>query len=97
MMVLETTIERRLRDAVVNAGGLCIKLPAQWYRGIPDRMILMPRARIYFIELKRCGGKASVHQRKWKRLLFTLGFNSLIIEGEMELKEFIHNELQTHI
>ncbi len=86
----ESTIEKRLITAVKSRGGLCIKLPARWYRGIPDRLVLLPGARVIFIELKRPGGTTSKHQLMWSNLLSRLGFRSVIIEGPDQLKEFIY-------
>src|ERR1700691_6057280 len=72
--VSEAALERRLARAVKKAGGLIIKLPALWYIGIPDRMILLSGPTIYFVELKRNKKKASVRQKKWIIRLRQLGF-----------------------
>ena len=33
-------------------GGLALKLESQHFTGLPDRMILMPEGRIFFVETK---------------------------------------------
>lgn len=94
-MTKEATIEESLRLAVEAAGGLCFKLPANLYRGIPDRLVLLPGARVFFIELKRSDGKASPHQVRFRQILCTLGFNSLILKGKPDLKEFIETHVES--
>lgn len=95
-MKRESALEKTLRQAVRTAGGLCIKLPAMWYRGIPDRMVLLPGGRLYFIELKTSKGKPSVHQLRYQIFLRKLGFYSGIIQGETQLKEFIKDHVETN-
>lgn len=83
-----------LVQAVRSAGGLCIKLPANLYRGIPDRLVLLPGGRVYFVELKTEKGKPSVHQLRYQIFLRNLGFNSDIIQGETQLRRFIENHVE---
>jgi hypothetical protein len=93
--MLESTLEKRLTKAVKEQGGLCIKLPANLYKGIPDRMILLPKGRIYFVELKVLNGRVSVAQNKFLSLLNKLGFNSGIIRGKQQLEEFINHYVRS--
>lgn len=93
-MKRESALEKMLRQAVRSAGGLCIKLPAHLYRGIPDRLVLLPGGRVYFIELKTEKGKPSVHQLRYQIFLRKLGFNSDIIQGESQLRDFIENHVE---
>jgi len=93
----EASLERKLLLAVKKAGGLCIKLPAAWYRGIPDRMILLPGGRIFFVELKVLKGRTTPHQEKYIFILTKLGFKSDIIKGPTQLQEFIDAHIQDPI
>jgi hypothetical protein len=95
--VKESTLEKRLTRAVKDSNGLCIKLPAFLYRGIPDRLILLPGARIYFVELKAVRGRVSPHQARFIKFLRTLGFPSDIIQGEDHLKEFINVNIKNSV
>ena len=93
-MVLEADHEKKLVKAVKAEKGLCIKLPASLYRGIPDRMILLSGGRLLFMELKKIGGKKpSVHQLRFRKILLQLGFHHDIITGEAELKEWMNEHL----
>lgn len=72
---LEAVVEDALVGAVEALGGLCLKLKMPWFTGIPDRMILLPKGRIIFVELKRPkGGKRSTRQKIVHRQLRALGF-----------------------
>lgn len=94
---LESKHEKDLTQAVTQAGGLCLKLPAILYRGIPDRLVLLPGARIYFLELKRAGAttkkSTAVHQSRFKKTLSSMGFVCDRIEGPDQLNLWI----QTHV
>lgn len=91
-MTQESKIEDDLRKGVEAAGGLCIKLPALLYRGIPDRMVLLPGAVLVFVELKkdraRTKKSTKVHQTRWKKLLIAMGFNHFQLEGIDGLETF---------
>jgi hypothetical protein len=88
-MVKEADHEKELRKAVERAGGRCWKLPASIYRFIPDRLILLPRGRVFFRELKKDGEKATLGQIAMIKILQNMGFNAEIIHGKSGVKEFI--------
>lgn len=88
-MVKEADHERDLRKAVERAGGRCFKLPASLYRGIPDRLILLPGGRMFFRELKKDGEKAKPVQVVFIKILQAMGFNAEVIHGKSGVKEFI--------
>lgn len=90
----ESTLEALLTREVKAAGGLCIKLPAILYRGIPDRMVLLPGARIFFLELKTDTGRVSPAQVRFISFLQSLGFFSDIIRGKSQLLEFLENHVR---
>jgi hypothetical protein len=92
-MTPEKLLETKLTKAVKQAKGRCYKLPAQWYRGIPDRLVLLPGGRIFFVELKTKRGKASEHQKLFQKDLFTLGFFSVIVTDHDHLERFINEHI----
>ena len=91
-MTRESEIESRLREEVEEAGGACINLPALLYRGIPDRLVLLPGAVIVFVELKRARAsinkRTGIHQTKWRKFLIALGFTHILLEGMEGLEDF---------
>lgn len=90
----ESRVEAMLVRAVKKAGGVCWKLPANLYRGIPDRMVLLPGARVYFVEVKADTGRVSPHQTRLVKFLHQLGFHSYIITGPIQMQEFIHDHIE---
>ena len=73
-MVDESQVERRLHKPVKDLGGLYLKLVCPSFTGVPDRMILLPGARVVFVELKRPGCKERPRQKYVQGLLRRLGF-----------------------
>lgn len=73
---LEKEIEQKLKVLVEGKlGGKCLKWVCPGWRGVPDRILLLPGGRVYFVELKRPkGGKVDPLQKWWKRQLEGLGF-----------------------
>ena len=73
---LEKEIERKLKTLVENRlGGRCLKWVCPGWRGVPDRILLLPGGRVQFVELKRPkGSKVDPLQTWWRRQLEGLGF-----------------------
>ena len=69
----ETHVEKTLRLKVKARGGWAIKLLPS-VSGLPDRIVLLPGGRIYFVELKSPTGTVAPHQTVVHRRLRTLGF-----------------------
>lgn len=89
MNVMEKEIEKKLREKVAKHGGLCLKWVCPGWSGVPDRIVLLPGARIYFVELKRPqGGKVSTMQEWWARKLRDLGFWVMVIRNVKDLETF---------
>ena len=90
MSTLEKDIERKLRTAVEAMGGRCLKWVCPSSGGVPDRIILLPYGRIYFVETKRPkGGRISALQRKWRQWLAALGFDYWVVWNELDLEAFL--------
>ena len=75
----EKHVEAKYRDAVKAKGGICIKLVAVSFTGLPDRLTLLPGARIWFCEFKFGKGSLSARQIVVKGILERLGFEVKII------------------
>lgn len=78
--MLEKYIERRLVSLVKSYGGICIKLDASLYKGIPDRMILA-NGRVKFVELKQPGKQLREVQKVWRDKLISMGFDYEVIDS----------------
>lgn len=75
MIKTEAALEAYLRSVVTSAGGLCLKWVSPGYTGVPDRMILMPGGKVYFVELKSPGKRERPRQQYVQRQLHKLGFS----------------------
>jgi hypothetical protein len=93
-VILEKEIETRLVHAVRERGGLCLKWVCPGWSGVPDRIILMPGGRIYFVELKRPkGGRISSRQLWWSTKLTRLGFYHCFIWNHDDVDRFVAERL----
>lgn len=89
MKQLEKNIESKLRDKIKQLGGRAYKFVSPGNAGVPDRLVVLPKGKIYFVELKRPGEKTRVLQDRQIAFLRKLGFEVLIISNEKELEKFI--------
>lgn len=77
----EKFIEEKLKKAVKEKGGLCLKFVSPGFDGVPDRIILMPGGIMAFAELKAPGKKLRPLQERRKRQLESLGFSVFCIDN----------------
>jgi len=85
----EKLLERKLVAAVKQKGGIAIKLTSPSFTGLPDRMILMPKNNIYFVEIKTTGKKPTERQVYVMRQLHNLGFFATVIDNQQKLDSFL--------
>lgn len=90
----EKEIESALFKAAKKRNGLAIKFVSPGLSGVPDRIVLLPGARIGFIELKALGKKMRLLQEKRKRQLESLGFWVFCLDSKEEV-EVILDAIQT--
>lgn len=88
-MESEKKLEKNLREQVKKLGGLAIKFWAVSFAGFPDRLVLMPKGKISFVEMKSEGKKPSPLQNIIIEKLRKLGFDVFIIDQTEKLNEFL--------
>lgn len=81
----EKDIERKLTKAVKDMGGLAPKFVSPGFDGVPDRLVLLPKGRLAFVELKAEGKKLRPLQEKRKRQLEALGFSVFCIDNKDQI------------
>ena len=92
MTKLEKEIERALVEAVEALGGQCIKWTSPGTTGLPDRIVLLPGARIAFVELKRPkGSRKGSLQPYWRRVLTRLGFLHWWVYCEADIEALLEH------
>lgn len=77
----EKVIEQKLTKAVRQNGGVCWKFTSPGTDGVPDRIILMPKGHIAFVEVKAPGEKPRPLQLSRHRLLKKLGFKVYVLDN----------------
>ena len=89
-MILEREVESYLKTRVEKAKGKCIKIPATYEEGLPDRLVILPGNRIAFVELKRPrGGRLREMQKYQINKLKGLGCIVRVIKNYEEVNELI--------
>lgn len=87
---LEEIVEDALIGGVKVLGGMCWKLRMPWFTGVPDRLVLLPGGRAFFVELKRPrGGKLSTRQKLVHGRLKEIGFYVLTLYTIEAVQDFL--------
>lgn len=89
----EKTIESKLKKAVLNRGGLCVKFVSPSFAGVPDRIILLPSGKVAFVETKAPGEEMRPLQKRRKRQLEALGFKVYCLDNTEKIGDLL-DEIQ---
>lgn len=88
--MLEKTVEKELCNRVKSdLGGWALKFVSPGQNGVPDRVILVPSGRIYFVETKAPGKKLRRLQEHVCGLIKQLGFKVLRIDTKEKVEAFV--------
>ncbi len=88
--MLESEVEKRLCKRVKNElHGRAFKFVSPGFNGVPDRIVLVPMGRIYFVETKAPGKNLRKLQRYVRGLIQSLGFTVLRIDTTEKVDDFI--------
>lgn len=85
----EADIERELVERVRAAGGACYKWVSPGNAGVPDRIVIMPGGRVWFVELKTDTGQLRPLQKRQLSRLRALGCDLAVLRGMEGLEEFM--------
>lgn len=86
---LESVLESKFRIRVTKAGALTFKFVSPGHAGVPDRIVLAPGGRIYFVEMKRKNGKLRPLQQYTIEKMRQYGFSVSVIDDEKAITAFI--------
>jgi len=92
-MLKEKFIEQKLIKEVKKLGGICPKFTSPGLDGMPDRLILLPKGKIGFVEVKRNGIKPRPLQLSRHKLLIGLGFKVFVLDDEKDIEQIIRSIL----
>ena len=90
----EKDIEHGLVKAVKAVQGVCIKFTSLGYDGVPDRLVLLPKGKMAFVELKAPGKKPRALQIRRMKQLRNLGFSCFVVDN-MDMIGGVINEIQS--
>ena len=92
MTILEKELERKLVQRVEACGGKCLKWTSPGVTGLPDRIVLLPGARIAFVEMKRPkGSRVGKLQNHWRGIIARLGFVHWWIYCEADIAALLYH------
>lgn len=81
----EKMIEKKLVQAVKSAGGIAVKFVSPGYDGMPDRLVLLPDAKIAFVEVKAMGCTPRPLQIRRHGMLRALGFPVYVLDDKRKI------------
>lgn len=87
--MLEKTIEQYLVRKVKAAGGMAPKFNSVSRRSVPDRLVLLPKGRIIFVELKAPGKKPTAGQEREHLRLRALGFRVDVLDSKEAVDKWL--------
>ena len=82
----EKEIEQKLTRAVKDLGGICPKFVSPGMNGMPDRIVLLPKDRMAFVEVKAPGERPRPLQMARHRLLRRLGFRVYVLDSVEQIE-----------
>jgi hypothetical protein len=87
--MLESKIEAHLVKRVKEIGGTAYKFTSPQRRSVPDRLVLLPAGRSYFVELKATGQAPTEAQAREHARFGALGFPVRVIDSIAGVETFI--------
>ena len=87
----EKEIEAYLVKSVKNKKGLCMKWTSPGNAGVPDRIVIVPGGKVYFVELKAEGKRNNLSplQKNFIQNLKNLNCDVRVIASFQEVDGFI--------
>ena len=85
----ENFVEKKLKLAAESFRGVSIKFVSPSLTGVPDRIVILPKGKICFVELKAPRRKPSKMQRYVLRKLYRLGVRVSVVDNVITAKRLI--------
>ena len=85
----EKQLEQKLVRAVRDMEGIAPKFVSPGFDGMPDRLVLLPKGRIAFVEVKAMGCIPRPRQILRHRMLRKLGFKVYVLDDEMQIQPLL--------
>lgn len=85
----EANVEKYLIRYVKDKGGLCLKFISASMRGLPDRIVILPQGKIFFVELKAKGKKPRPEQTRVHKLFSSLGVKVYTADSKGKVRSVV--------
>ena len=87
----EREIEKILVREVRRAGGEAYKFVSPGHSGVPDRIVMMPGGKVYFVELKTAKGVLLKQQARVLEQMMLFGQKVSVVFGVQGLHDFLQH------
>jgi hypothetical protein len=87
----ESGIERHFGMLARSYHCLTYKWPAQYHKGLPDRILIAPNGDVWFVEIKKTKGKLSLMQKHVQGQLIGHKANVATLYGKGDVNGFFEN------
>ena len=85
----EKQIEEKLRQAIKAMGGIAYKFTSPGNIGVPDRIVILPGGRIWFVELKADAGRLTPNQERQIQRIQETGADACTLYGMDGVNAFL--------
>jgi len=93
----ESQIEKLFVKMVQERGGMCLKFISPGMPGVPDRIVLTPSGKLYFIELKTEIGRMANIQKWVAEQMRKRGADVRTVYGLGAVKNFVEEVLPREV
>jgi hypothetical protein len=94
-MSTEKSVEFFLSSEVTKRGGFCLKLDPRNYKGLPDRLVILP-SRIIFFEVKKPRrGVVSETQKWWNKKITDFEHECYIVKEKQQVIEILDKNINS--
>ena len=85
----ERDIEAYLQRKLTGMGCLFLKWVCPGNAGVPDRILILPRGKVIFVEIKAESGRMTCLQDSWQQRLREMGCSAVTIYGRDAAEELV--------
>jgi len=90
VLMRESVIEMTLTKRVAQMGGKALKFISPGNTGMPDRLVLLPKGKVGFVEVKAPGKAPRPLQLVKHEMLKNLGFQVYVLDDCKQIEEILN-------
>ena len=85
----ERDVERYLRERVKQLGGRAYKFVSPGNNGVPDRIVMLPGGKLFFVELKAPGKETTALQDAQIDRISKLGQDVFVVDSKEKVENIL--------